>query len=89
VNDGRAVEIAREAIAQSPHKLQIVDIPASTGSEDFAFMSQEVPACYLLLGTGKIGHNAALHSSEYDFNDEALPIGATLWTLIVRRCLAS
>ncbi len=54
-------------------------------SEDFAQFSAKVPGCFLLMGNGQSGHNARpLHSSDYDFNDALLPIGATFWEALVR-----
>jgi amidohydrolase len=54
-------------------------------SEDFAQFSAAVPGCFLLLGNGEAGRHAKpLHSSDYDFNDALLPIGAAFWSALVR-----
>ncbi len=54
-------------------------------SEDFAHFSAAVPGCFVLLGNGEDGPTGQpLHSNDYDFNDELLPIGTKLWTNIVR-----
>ncbi|MEP1198236.1 amidohydrolase [Tateyamaria sp.] len=54
-------------------------------SEDFAHFSAAVPACFLLLGNGQEGPGAQpLHSDDYDFNDDLLPIGAAFWAQLVR-----
>jgi len=47
------------------------------GGEDFSFYGQHVPACFYLLGLLPHGQKqmAKLHTPEFDFNDEALPIG--------------
>ena len=59
-------------------------------SEDFAQFSQVVPGCFLLLGNGEDGPNGQpLHASDYDFNDELLPIGAGFWQSLVRDRLPS
>ncbi len=53
-------------------------------SEDFAHFSKVKPSCFILMGNGTDGDNAnPLHSSNYDFNDEALVIGASFWTGLV------
>ena len=53
-------------------------------SEDFAHFSNAIPGCFLLLGNGSKGKNARpLHSSDYDFNDDLLPIGSDFWTALV------
>ena len=54
-------------------------------SEDFAHFAAAVPGCFLLLGNGEVGaHGQPLHSSDYDFNDDVLPIGVAFWTELVR-----
>ena len=58
-------------------------------SEDFAHFCQAVPGCLLLIGNGQEGpYGQPLHASNYDFNDALLPIGAALWTQLVRDRLA-
>ena len=67
-----------------------------TGSEDFAFMLEQVPGSYLLIGNGdgsddatNGGHGACMvHNPNYDFNDHNLPIGAAFWVLLTQRYLA-
>ncbi len=63
----------------------IREAPASTGSEDFSFMSEQVPGCYVILGNGK--DSAPLHNHHYDFNDEALVFGASFFARIVEHNL--
>ncbi|MEM9580880.1 MAG: amidohydrolase [Pseudomonadota bacterium] len=54
-------------------------------SEDFAHFAAAVPGCFLLLGNGTEGaYGQPLHADDYDFNDDLLPIGAQLWSAIVR-----
>ncbi len=57
------------------------------GAEDFAFMLQEKPGCYVFIGNGEGDHRTGghglgpcqLHNASYDFNDALLPIGASYW----------
>ena len=54
-------------------------------SEDFGFMLQRKPGCYLLLGNGGDGPGGCgLHSPHYDFNDEILTTGAEFWVRLVQ-----
>ncbi|MFT7596299.1 MAG: amidohydrolase [Paracoccaceae bacterium] len=53
------------------------------GGEDFAFMLEERPGAYILVGNGKDG--AMVHHPEYNFNDEAIPAGCSWWAEIVER----
>ena len=55
----------------------------SMGSEDFAFMLQEKPGCYLWIGNGSSENSCLLHNPHYDFNDEILPVGAAYWVKLV------
>ncbi|MFT3666596.1 M20 aminoacylase family protein [Piscinibacter sp.] len=61
-------------------------LPPSMGAEDFSFMLQVRPGAYLRLGQGGEG-SCFLHNSRYDFNDDVLPLGATLFASLVERGL--
>jgi len=58
------------------------------GSEDFAFMLQEKPGCYIWIGNGSSENSCLLHNPHYDFNDEILPVGAAYWVKLVETVLA-
>lgn len=60
--------------------------PPGTGSEDFSFMSEQVPSCYVIVGNGD--DSSPLHSPGYDFNDQALVYGASFFARIVELELA-
>jgi hippurate hydrolase len=64
---------------------------ALNGSEDFAFMLEEVPGSYLLIGNGDgegDGHGACMvHNPGYDFNDKNVAVGSAFWALLVERFL--
>jgi hippurate hydrolase len=55
----------------------------SMGAEDFAFMLQQKPGCYIWIGNGSSQGNCLLHNPNYDFNDEILPLGAAYWVKLV------
>ena len=61
------------------------DLPPGTGSEDFAFMSEQIPSCYIHVGNG--ADSTPVHNPGYDFNDEALVYGASFFARIVERSL--
>jgi hippurate hydrolase len=68
------------------------DITPVMGSEDFSFMLQERPGCYILMGAaGGLGNGGGggcmVHNPGYDFNDEALPLGATYWSKLAETLL--
>jgi hippurate hydrolase len=64
---------------------------ALTGSEDFAFMLEQVPGSYVLIGNGDAasgGHGACMvHNPSYDFNDKNVAVGSAFWSLLVERFL--
>ena len=54
------------------------------GAEDFSYMLESRPGAYLFMG---IGDAAGLHNTHYDFNDEALPHGASFFARLAERAL--
>ena len=56
------------------------DAPLVMGGEDFAFMLEERPGAYILVGNGD---TASVHHPQYNFNDEAIPAGCSWWAGIV------
>ncbi len=67
------------------------------GAEDFSFMLQKVPGAYFFIGNGdglhrEMGHGGGpcmLHNPSYDFNDQLLPLGGSLWVNLVEKWFAS
>jgi hippurate hydrolase len=57
------------------------------GAEDFAYMLEQRPGSYVFIGNGGGEDAPMLHSPHYDFNDEALPYGASYWARLVERAL--
>ena len=77
-NDAEATEtffrIARGAFGGDC--VDTIDQP-TMGGEDFAYYGQRVPACFFLLGLKPRGASTypTLHQPDFDFNDDAMPIG--------------
>jgi len=71
-----AAEVARKVSGQCE------DAPLVMGGEDFAFMLEERPGAYILVGNGD---TAMVHHPEYNFNDEAIPAGCSWWAEIVEQ----
>ena len=63
------------------------EIPATAGSEDFAFMLLEKPGAYILIGNGDGKGGCMIHHSSYDFNDRILPLGASYWIRLAENIL--
>jgi hippurate hydrolase len=58
--------------------------PPVMGGEDFAFMLQARPGAFAFIGNGD---SAKLHHPGYDFNDEAIAIGASYWVRLVETAM--
>ncbi|MGO1075715.1 M20 aminoacylase family protein [Inquilinus sp. CA228] len=54
------------------------DVEPSLGGEDFAYLLNARPGAYLFLGQAGGASGAMIHNPHYDFNDEVLPLGASL-----------
>jgi len=61
----------------------------SMGAEDFAYMLGARPGCYVWMGNGPGEGGCMLHNPNYDFNDDALAIGASYWVRLVESLLSS
>ncbi|MEZ5727347.1 MAG: M20 aminoacylase family protein [Burkholderiaceae bacterium] len=58
------------------------------GSEDFSFMLEQRPGCYINIGNGDGDGACEVHNPGYDFNDELLPLGASFFARVVEAKLA-
>lgn len=86
VNDAAHVDVAAGAMAEVVGAENVTTSGAATmGAEDFAYMLEARPGAYVFMGNGQ---SASLHNPRYDFNDEALPVGASYWARLVERVLA-
>ncbi len=56
------------------------DAPLVMGGEDFAYMLEERPGAYIMIGNGD---TAMVHHPAYDFDDSAIPAGCSWWAEIV------
>ena len=65
-----------------------LDPQPSMGAEDFAFMLNEKPGCYIWIGNGSREGGCTLHNPTYDFNDAILTLGASYWAHLAETQLA-
>ena len=63
--------------------------PPSMTAEDFSFMLEARPGCYIWLGQGQGEGTCMLHSPNYDFRDEVIPVGVAWWKALVMERLGS
>jgi metal-dependent amidase/aminoacylase/carboxypeptidase family protein len=57
--------------------------PLIMASEDFSYMLERVPGCYINIGNGVGESGCEVHNPGYDFNDAALPLGAAFFARLV------
>ena len=88
INAAREAEICASVLERMVGPENVVRVPPVMGSEDFAFMLQAKPGCYVFVGNGPGEGGCMLHNPHYDFNDEVLPIGASYWARLVEHVLA-
>ncbi len=73
-----AVSVARDVAPTSDR------FTPEMGAEDFSYMLEARPGCYLLLGNGD---TPGCHHPAFDFDDRAAPVGASLFARLVERAL--
>ena len=92
INDEASTAFAKQvALDWLGEKGVMPNLAPLTGSEDFSFMLQECPGCYLIVGNGEGEHHhtggCMVHNPGYDFNDAILPIAASYWVKLVNAYL--
>ena len=88
INDADATALSRRAAAAVVGETHVASMLQPTMSgEDFAFMLNAKRGSYILLGSGRSQTDPTPHQSNYDFNDEILPIGASYWATLAEQIL--
>lgn len=84
VNSARETDVAAAAAKRVVGEPNVnTNATPCMGGEDFSFMLQKRPGCYIWAGNGPSDGGRVLHNPRYDFNDDLLPIGATYWVRLV------
>ena len=87
VNDREQTEFAMGVAAEVVGQQNVGKARLLLASEDFAFMLEKVPGCYLLIGNGEERGGCMIHNSNYDFNDDILPVGTSFWVRLAESFL--
>ena len=86
VNDAESIDFALGVAKQVVGDKNVVEnAEPLTPSEDFSYMLEKVPGAYIIMGNGD---SAGLHTPHYNFNDDGIAVGATLWGALVEEYLA-
>jgi hippurate hydrolase len=97
INHAAETEFCRQVGAEVVGAQNALDFEPTMGSEDFSYYLLEKPGCYFLIGNGDGGHRESghgmgpcmLHNPSYDFNDELIPLGGSLWVRLAEAWLAA
>ena len=97
VNHSRETEFARVLLESVVGKQNVVEFEPTMGAEDFSYYLLEKPGCYFLIGNGDGAHRdggsgagpCMLHNPSYDFNDELIPVGGSMWVRLAEAWLSS
>lgn len=80
VNDADTWALVRQVGAGLVGEQGVREITPVMGGEDFSYVLERVPGCFVALGTGRpeIGADQGLHHPRFIADEDALPIGAAL-----------
>jgi hypothetical protein len=96
INHPKETEFARKVLSGLVGADNVKEFEPTMGAEDFSFFLQEKPGCYFLIGNGDGSHRAGghgggpcmLHNPSYDFNDELIPLGGSMWVRLAESWLS-
>lgn len=88
VNTEAETDFARSVAIELVGKDKVEEFVPTMGGEDFAYMLQERPGCYIALGTAKDENTPGLHNPKFDFNDDILPLAASYWVRLAEKHLS-
>jgi amidohydrolase len=91
INHHRETRFVQELLAELVGAHNVKDFEPTMGAEDFSYFLLEKPGCYFLIGNGDGSHRAGehssgpcmLHNANYDFNDDLISIGGSMWVRLV------
>jgi hippurate hydrolase len=96
INHPKEAEFTRSVLAEIVGADNVLAQEPTMGSEDFSYMLLEKPGTYFFIANGEgqhreMGHGGGpctLHNPSYDFNDDLIPLGGTVWVRMVEQFLA-
>ncbi|AKJ27680.1 M20 aminoacylase family protein [Caldimonas brevitalea] len=95
INHAQESAFVRRVMADVVGADNVLEFEPTMGAEDFSYFLQEKPGAYFVIGNGDGAHREGghgmgpcmLHNPSYDFNDDLIPLGATLWVRLAEAWL--
>jgi amidohydrolase len=96
INHAKEADFTRSVLAEIVGAENVLAQEPTMGAEDFSYMLLKKPGTYFFLANGdgqhrEMGHGGGpctLHNPSYDFNDDLIPLGGTIWVRMVEKFLA-
>ena len=96
INHAKEADFTRSVLADIVGEDNVLAQEPTMGSEDVSYMLLKKPGTYFFLANGdgqhrEMGHGGGpctLHNPSYDFNDDLIPLGGTIWVRMVEKFLA-
>jgi amidohydrolase len=91
LNDDTLTAQVKRYMIEYCGKENVVDLPMRMTSEDFAYYSQAMPACFYRLGTGNKaqGITSGLHTDTFDIDESSLELSIGLMAWLAVKALES
>jgi hippurate hydrolase len=91
INHAAEAGFVRDLLTQMVGAQNVKVFEPTMGAEDFSYYLLEKPGCYFVIGNGDGTHRdgghgggpCMLHNPSYDFNDDLIPLGASMWVRLV------
>jgi hippurate hydrolase len=95
INHPKETEFARDVLSSLVGAHNVQEFEPTMGAEDFSYFLLQKPGCYFLIGNGDGSHRSdghgsgpcMLHNPNYDFNDDLIPLGGSMWVRLAETWL--
>lgn len=90
VNDAGCWESARAVARELLGTSHVHEVPPAMGGEDFAYYTERIPGCFIVLGVQNpaIGATFTVHHPKFKVDESALPVGSAMHAAYALRSLA-
>jgi amidohydrolase len=95
INHPEETAFARRVLTDMVGADNVQEFEPTMGAEDFSYYLLDKPGCYFLIGNGDGSHRLGghgmgpcmLHNPSYDFNDDLIPLGGSMWVRMAEQWL--